>query len=210
MNIERLIYWIIALIVFVTLIFIIVPFFYKQVFPWAKTYDDLPSEVRSQVEMNFNQIVINLNNCSNIKKSSCLCKNVFPNWPAVFQEGFSIKLDQTTETKLTLLYNGNPTPLSAIIKNFFFFARSSGTDQNIIPILSRVDNRQVTSLNFEKKPKFKVLRTGLWVPVFQSEEETFELNSPHVYKCNFALCFFAEEQEYVEGKIGNLRPVPSC
>ncbi len=104
---DRVIYTIIAVLVLVVTIYGISKS-YSLIYSGFKEWNSLAENEQKNIQDNFDNFVLKISECENIKDSFCRCEDIFKNFPNSFRKEVSLDvLQESVNFYLTLKYNKN-------------------------------------------------------------------------------------------------------
>ncbi len=104
---DTMIYIIIAVLVLAVSIYGISKS-YSLIYSGFKEWNSLAEDEQKNIHDNFDNFVLRINECENVKDSFCRCEDVFKNFPNSFREEVSLEvLQESVNSYLTFKYNKN-------------------------------------------------------------------------------------------------------
>jgi len=131
--------------------------------PFIKSdYSSLSSSTKAQEEMNFDIFVNNLLACRNTAKQSCICNDVFINFPYTFLDDISIKIAHKKDGDVISMMYGRQEIKNSTLANTFL-SSVSFVDGNVIETVQTPYENMITSakgiVSFDND---KVISSGIY------------------------------------------------
>jgi hypothetical protein len=131
--------------------------------PFVKSdYSSLSSSTRAQEEMNFDVFVNNLQACRNTVTQSCICRDVFVNFPYTFLDDISVKIAHKKDGDVVSMMYGKQEIKNITLSNTFI-SSVSFVDGNVIETTQTPYENMITSakgvVSFDND---KVISSGIY------------------------------------------------
>jgi len=205
---DYLIDFIIVLIVAVILIAV-----FPSILDFAKkplaslNYTDISFSEQSVISSTFNQFANNLDNCAKNGKEKCLCVNVIPNYPLVFdseyKKSIAIEIVPSQDLKkfvFKMTFNGRDAGMSREINGILHVADENGNAKmfklsyGILNPISRLVVKKSSNLFLDKK----LLSFGSY-PILKIEDKDYgnpesKIKYADIYKFSKDNMYFIEEK----------------
>lgn len=131
--------------------------------PFIKSdYSSLSSSTRAQEEMNFDVFVNNLQACRNSVKQSCICSDVFVNFPYTFLDDISIRIAHKKDGDVVSMMYGKQEIKNITLSNTFI-SSVSFVDGNVVETTQTPYENMITSakgvVSFDND---KIISSGIY------------------------------------------------
>jgi len=212
MNITTLIEYVMVVLLLAVVIIGVFP----QVLEYAKkplsqiNYADLSVSEQNALSGTFEQFAKKLEDCKNNGKSKCLCANVIPNYPIVFESKYKavakIKLEPAqTKTYVSLTFNDRDIGLKKELNGILYVIDKTGNELEFNPkvwifpkwmtswqtgeVNLKLEKKEI---NFKKAPKLVIITKDYGNPevnlasasIYKYSENILELMSGE-FKADF-------------------------